>query len=583
MNETIRLKVTLAFLGLISLAFAIRLFKIQILEFKEYRELAKQNYIKALKIPHLRGRILDRNGHVIAEWTPSFRISVIAEKVEKEEILELSRFLDIPVDLSRLSTGPGYIPIFDDVPMEKILKLQEVADRFPWAVVSPYPKRNYISDSVLARAISHVVGYVGEASENDIATGRYSLGDYLGKYGVEKQYESILRGRDGYRFFAVDVHGRIIKADPRPMIPPEKGHDLILSIDLDLERFIDSLFEPYEAGACVVLNAKNGEVLALYSKPGFDPNKMSFGLTFSEWLELINSPQKPLLNRAICGRYPPGSIYKLVSAVIGLEVGVLDSSKRFLPCYGSFRFGRRVWRCWRPEGHGSLDLPHAIEQSCDVYFYQVGIAIGLERFLDYSQKLPLAIKTGIDLPGECTGFIPTISWYEKTYGKRGFGPGNVLNLAIGQGEILLTPLEMATFTALIARGKVPRPHVVHEIEGLGPPKVDTLVLPVDTTKLGPVRYGMWLVVNGLHGTARWSRPLTVEAAGKTGTAQNPHGEDHALFTVYAPYSDPEIVVTVVVENAGHGGAVAAPIANRVVDYYFEKLRASLAAATDITH
>ncbi len=575
----IRLKVVIGLVGLSFSLLFLRLIKIQLIDHEKYLQRAESNYIKALRIPHIRGRIFDRNGKVLASWVPAFRLSVMAEHITPEDLDSLANFLGIRIDKKKLKQGPGYIPLVDNIPFEKAILLEEESERFPWVVVSTFPMRSYTRDSVLARAISHIVGYVGEASQEDIKKRGYSIGDYVGKYGIERQYEEYLRGKDGYRFFAVDVMGRIVKTDPRPRIDPQKGHDLELTIDSELEKVIDSLFREYDRGACVVIDVKTGEVLASYSKPGFDPNKISYGLTPSEWNELVNTPDKPLLNRVICGIYPPGSIFKLASASIALDVGAVDSTTRFRPCHGSFRFGRRVWGCWKPSGHGSLDLPHAIEHSCDVYFYQLGIAVGLNRFLDEAHKLGMDKPVGVDLPGECRGFIPTIEWYRKTYGPRGFGPGNVLNLAIGQGELLFTPIEIATFTGLIARGKMPRPHFVREILGVGPPRVDTLYFPLDTTKLGAVRYGMWLVVNDPGGTAYWHRPKVVEAAGKTGTAQNPHGKDHALFTAYAPYKDPEIVVTVVVENSGHGGSVAAPIASAVIDWYFSHRQAALSQTT----
>ncbi len=563
-----RLKFAISFVGLSFLLLFARLIKIQLVDHAKYLQRAESNYIKALRIPHIRGRIFDRYGRVIASWEPAFRISVIAEKASKEGIDSLSKFLGVKIDRSRLEKGPGYVPLIDKIPFEKAVMLEEEFEKFPWVIVSAFPRRTYIKDTALAKAISHVVGYVGEATQEDIEKSGYALGDYVGKYGIEKQYERYLRGKDGFRFFAVDARGRIVKADPRPRIDPQKGHDIELTIDLDLERVIDSLFRDYDRGACVVVDVKSGDVLAMYSKPGFDPEKLSYGITPQEWASLINSPDKPLINRVICGIYPPGSVFKLASASIALDVGAVDSATRFRPCHGSFRYGRRVWGCWRPQGHGSLDLPHAIEHSCDVYFYQLGIAVGLNRFLDEAHKLGLDQPVGIDLPNECKGFIPTIDWYKKRYGPSGYGPGNVLNLAIGQGELLFTPMELVTFTGLIARGKMPRPHLVRKIMGVETPPPDTLVFPLDTTKLGAVRYGMWLVVNDPGGTAYWHRPKKVEAAGKTGTAQNPHGEDHALFTAYAPYDDPEIAVMVVVENSGHGGSVAAPIASAVIDWYF---------------
>lgn len=544
--------------------YVIRLFQLQVLEHKRWAMEAEENYTRTLPIPHLRGLILDRKGRVLAGWEPSFQVMAVRERLSKGEIHRLEEVLGRPL-LPRPDAIKGaYTVLQTGLPFETVLRLEERSEHFPWVAITAFPRRAYPYRDLFF----HALGYVGEISAAELAQRRaegYRQGDRIGKMGIERAYEPLLRGRDGVRFLRIDALGRVVEQDFRPPIKPQKGKDLVLSLDLDLQEAAARLLAPYERAALVALDPRTGEVLALYSKPGIDPNLLVGGVPAERWRALTRHEASPLLNRVIAGLYPPGSIFKLVTGAVALELGLLRPETHLLPCTGSYRLGRRVFKCWKPEGHGSLDLPHAIEASCDVYFYQVGRRVGLAQFTEFLARSGIFEPTGIDLPGEKPGFVPTIPWYTRTYGKYGYGEGNVLNLAIGQGEILMTPIQITLLTAAIAMGgKAPRPHLNRDMVP------DTFRLPFSPQTLSVIREGMWLAVNGEHGTARYTgHSDRVSIAGKTGTAQNPHGEDHSLFTAFAPYKDPRIVVTVVVEHGGHGSEAAAPVARALIEEYLQ--------------
>ena len=540
----------------------LRLVKIQILDHKQYLKQAEKNYIKPLRVPPLRGKILDRKGRVLADWKPIFRISVLGEKTTKEGLTELSGLLHVDIDPDTIIGKPGYIRIKDGASLEEVISVEEREDRFPWIVVSTVPTRRYLYGG----PFFHLLGYTGEVGPSDLKRNpEFKPGDIIGKSGVEKKYEEVLRGKPGYRFYSVDATGKIIETDPRPPIPPVKGRDIVLTVDRDLQLYADSLFREYRRGVAVALDPRNGDILLFYSKPYVDPNVLSMGISQEEWKKLVERKDNPLLDRCIAGLYPPGSIFKLVTGAIALDLHLVNPQDRPVTCNGAYRMGNRIWRCWLPSGHGALDFYHAIEQSCDVYFYYLGQKIGLARFLKYVRNFGLQEKLGIDLPGEKGGFIPDMPWYEERYGKGRVPEGLVLNLAIGQGEILLTPLDLAFLTALIAMDSTATPHVL---------KVDKKSLswhraPVEREVLEHIRRGMYLVVNGEKGTGRSAQIEGIDVAGKTGTAQNPHGKEHALFAAYAPYRDPKIAIVVIVENAGHGGSYAAPIAGKLIERYLK--------------
>ncbi len=550
-----RVKLVLFFTISVFLLFTLKLFKIQIIDHEKYQNLSRKNYLKVIKIPAIRGDILDRNGIKIASWQPAFRISVLPGVLSKNKLKKLfllSGLDSLAYNIDTFTVEKNYITLKSGVDFKTISKIEENLDEFPGVVIDAVPSRYYNQKYT---SVSEILGYVQEAREEEIKRLGLDIGDVVGRRGIEAVYDSILRGKNGKRFFVVDSRGNVIERDPTPPIPPKKGKTLKTTIDAKLMNFIDSLFLPYKKGACVVYRPATGEVLALYTKPYFNSNTF-----LKDYRKLLHNPDKPLLNRTIQGIYPPGSIFKLISALIALRTGCVSENTVFSPCNGSFKYGNRTWSCWLKSGHGALNLPHAIEQSCDVYFYQLGLAVGFKRFLDVLDSLNLPIYTGIDLPHEKQGFIPTYDWYLKRLGKYNVTEGYVLNLAIGQGEILFTPLSLAVITGQIAqKGWAIRPYIVR------PENLDTLILNVDKKYFGPVLKGAYLVVNGEHGTAKGIALDSIKIAGKTGSAENPHGEKtHSLFTAFVPYENPEYVITVIAENAGHGGEVAAPIAGKII-------------------
>ncbi len=550
-----RAKVVIFITLFVFLLFVLKLFKIQIIDHEKYVKLSRSNYLRVIKVPAIRGDILDRNGEKLAYWKPVFRISVlpgVLDKSKLKKLFEMAGLDSLQYDVDTFSLKRNYITLKRGVDFKTISRIEENIDEFPGVVIDAVPARYYNEDY---RCVSEILGYVQEAREDELKRYNLEIGDVIGRRGIEAVYDSILRGKNGRRFFVVDSRGNIVERDPTPPLPPLKGRTLRTTIDAKLMRYIDSLFSPYKKGACVVYKPGTGEVLALYTKPYFDSNTF-----LADFNKLVSDTLRPLINRAIQGTYPPGSIFKLISSLIALKTHSVTENTTFKACTGSFRYGNRTWGCWLKTGHGILNLPHAIEQSCDVYFYQLGLAVGFKRFLDVLDTINIPLYTGIDIPHEKKGFIPSYNWYVKRLGKYNVTEGYVLNLAIGQGEILLTPISLAVLTGEIAqRGFAVRPYVVK------PRKLDTLILNVDRELFSPVLKGAFLVVNGEHGTARGIALDSVKIAGKTGSAENPHGKKtHSLFTAFVPYEHPEYVVTVVVENAGHGGEVAAPIAGKVI-------------------
>lgn len=550
-----RVRVILFFTLSIFIVFILKLFKIQIIEHEKYVELSKNNYLRIIKIPAIRGDILDRHGEKLAYWKPVFRISVLPGVIQKGKLYKLFKIAGLDSLSSAFDTfslGRNYVTLKKGLDFKTISKIEENIDEFPGVVIDAVPARYY---NEKYKCVSEILGYVQEATKEELKKYKLEIGDMIGRRGIEAVYDSILRGRNGRRFFVVDSRGNIVKRDPTPPVPPVKGKNLKTTIDAKLMTFIDTLFKPYEKGACVVYKPLTGEVIALYTKPYFDSNTF-----LADFKRLLSDPSHPLINRAIQGIYPPGSIFKLISALVALKTGSVNENTVFKPCTGKFTFGNRTWGCWLKTGHGILNLPHAIEQSCDVYFYQLGLAVGFKRFLDVLNSLGIPLYTGIDIPHEKRGFIPSYDWYVRRLGRYNVTEGYVLNLAIGQGEILFTPISLAVLTGEIAnRGFAIKPYIVK------PRKLDTLVLNVRKELFGPVLKGAYLVVNGEHGTARGIALDSIKIAGKTGSAENPHGKKtHSLFTAFVPYERPEYVVTVVVENAGHGGEVAAPIAGKII-------------------
>ena len=565
----------------------LRLFTLQVLQGSKYRELSEENRIRVEVLTAPRGEIRDRKGRLLADCVPSFTVTLDPfDKVYTRDPARLDSTLQAlaPIlgvdaaslrDKIRKERKVSFLPIRlrRNVEKRSVAFVSEHLDRLPGVQVESEPLRRY----PLGLMASHLLGYVGEISDKELLDPVYSnylSGDLIGRMGIERGYEKLLRGVDGKRFVEVNALGRKgeFLGEKHPILPT-RGTDLTLTIDLDVQRAAEEAFEPGARGAVVALDPRNGDVLALASKPNYDPNEFSMGITQERWSELSSGGNYPLFNRAIQAAYPPGSTIKPFTALAGLENGVMTPGTFFAQsCTGEFRFGTRLFGCWKHEGHGSLSMHNAIVRSCDVYFYQLGIRIGLERLSAFMSKLTLSDKTGIDLPQERRGLYPDPAWYDKRFGAGRWSRGIILNLAIGQGEIILTPVKLAQIAAFIANGgTLWKPHLIRSVGSTAAAASGDSIgqyVALDARSLAAVRSAMASVVSDPQGTGGQARLDSISVAGKTGTAQNPHGKDHALFICFAPVDAPRIAVAVLVENAGHGSTAAAPIARKVLQSFF---------------
>ncbi|RKY68706.1 MAG: penicillin-binding protein 2 [Candidatus Latescibacterota bacterium] len=557
----------------------IRLFQLQVIRGAYYFGLSEKNRIRVVSVPAPRGLIYDRNGQILVDNRPSYTIAIIpfqlrnlektaedislALDLDKQKVREkLEAYRKRPYEQIRLKRDAG---------IKAVAVVEENRYELPGVICQVEPRRHYPQGNLAA----HILGYVGELSEREFVRLRakgYLPGETVGKAGVERQYEEFLHGRNGVKYLEVDALGREIRElFARRMRHPQVGHSLYLTIDNRLQGVATEAFGANQ-GALVAIDPQTGEVLAMVSKPDYDPGLFSGILDPAVWDSLNVSPQHPLFNRAIQSGYPPGSTVKMVAAIAGLELKLVDEQTHFAPCTGAFRFGNRYYGCWKEEGHGSLGLIQGIAQSCDVYFYQLGLKVGLENWSQYARTLGLGKKTGIDLPGEARGLIPSADYYDREYGKGKWTQGLLLNLSIGQGEILVTPLQMACYIGAIATGKLARPHLLKKVvtadgDVIFSPQPDIRDIKVSDSTLSLVRRALLEAVEGEKGTGYLARVKGFHIAGKTGTAQNPHGEDHAWFVAYAPFEQPSIAVAAVVEAGGHGATAAAPIVQKVLAAY----------------
>jgi penicillin-binding protein 2 len=424
-------------------------------------------------------------------------------------------------------------------------------------------RRRYLYGPLFA----HVIGYVGEVSQSEIDSARspdtYRLGDMIGKQGVEARYEQRLRGRPGIKLEEVNASGRRVGRQPVVLQPADPGDDVVLSLSLPLQRQMAKLLEG-KVGCGVAVAVPSGEVLAAFSSPSFDPNRLALALTREEWQALATDPAKPFFNRIVQATYPPGSLYKPVTSLAGLRAGVVDTTTWLEPCYGGFAFGNRVFHCWKRAGHGPLDHRGALVHSCDVFYYQLGLRLDLDQLARAARDFGLGSRCTELFPEEAEGIVPTTAWYDDHFGRNRWTRGVLLNNAIGQGEILVTPLQMAMLAARIASfGTVHEPSFVLRSTD---PRPVVAPLGFARSHLSWCRRSLRAVVDAGTGTAAQLAGFPV--AGKTGTSQNPHGDDHAWFMCYAPADVPEVAVAIILENAGHGGSQAAPLAGRWLHEYF---------------
>jgi len=556
--------------GILMLSF----FRVQILGHGKYQLQSETNRLRPIPLPAPRGVIYDRNGRVLAENVPGYTVSLLPgpEANLRSTLARIASIANIDSAgiervLQRARRAP-YQPalVLGDAPFTVVSALEERRVAIPGLLIQAEPKRFYPDTAVVA----HLIGYVGEVTEAERASSRFAavrLGGLVGKYGLELEYDDTLRGSEGLRFVEVSAKGQMVRdAEAAANLNPVPGKDLHTTIDLDLQLFISRIFPGGQRGAVIALNPNTGEVLALYSAPGFDPNAFVGGISATYWRSLNESPAHPLLDRAIQARYPPGSTWKLAVAAMALKRGIVGSrSKMPIPCRGGLQYGNRYFRCWNARGHGDLTLTEAIAQSCDVYFYQLGIKLGVSSLLEDANAWGFRGRTGIDLPGELPSEFPTgPEYYDRLYGPRRWTSAVALNLAIGQGENAQTLVQMVRlYQQLASDGNMRTPFVVRPASA-GAASAENVSLDLSAEQLATLRRAMIAVVE--QGTARGSRLASLSIAGKTGTAQNPHGPNHGWFIGFAPPEKPEIVVGAIVEFAREGPYVA-PLVSRTIAHY----------------
>ena len=613
-----------------------RLYFLQILRGDEYREKAEENFVKKIRTPADRGRFLDRNGVVLVDSRPSYDITLtpaFCRKVPCEAVLQriagLVQLTPEELERSRAQIAASFRADKKDLKPEQPITVRvdvgrDELDRFlasqtdlPGADVLPVPHRNYRYGSLGG----HLIGYMNEVGtrdlqeqgkrieeqkkrmaeggQNDPVEVEYSLGDYLGRRGLERRYERILRGVDGEERVSVDARGRR-KADADSLIPDDQrevpsvpGKSLVLSLDWRLQEYAEKMF-PATAGVVVAMDARTGFLLALVDRPAPDPNKMSGRITAAELAAVHSDPLQPELFRAIQQHYHPGSTFKALMTVAALEEGVYSPGTTIF-CPGHFSMGRARWRCDKEAGHGWVDFEHALGASCDVFFYEAGARLGADPIARWSRKLGLGAPTGFDVAGEIPGVIPDVAWH-NAHLAGGYQRGMAVNLAIGQGDVNVTPMQQLVFYAALATGTIWRPQVVMRVEDADGQVLQTFqpdargTVDIKKSTRDVIMKGLLATVNQPFGTAYGSRVKEFTVAGKTGTAQVvklgarrlkaaqvPYFErDHAWFAAFAPAENPEIVVVVLNEHSGFGSTNAAPTAVGLIKKYME-LRAQDAA------
>ncbi len=562
------------------LAITVRLIQLQIIEGTIYRSETDAQAFKEELIDPYRGRIFGRDGQILVDNDPSFTVRITPNDFRKESIPLLAHILEIDTTeiIKELKKLKGYIKfhpikIFKDIDYRKVALMEEYNDLLPGVDVTIETKRKYYFTSRMA----HLIGYVSEASQRTLRRkSYYKPGDMVGNTGIESAYEDLLRGVKGKRFIAVNRSGTKVAGFANSKIEeyPKNGNDLYITIDLRLQKKAEQLMR-YRRGAIVAMDPNNGEVLAIVSKPDYNIRRFH-----EDYGKLLNNRYKPLINRAVNTPYPPGSTWKMLTAMAALQEGIITPNTK-IQCTGSFQYrGKgKVFDCHG--AHGYINVRKAIQYSCNVFFYNVGPELGLEKLHKYGTMFGFGKKTGIDIPNEIGGLLPSVEYVKQRFGAGVSTKGRMVIYAIGQGEILVTPIQMAAYVSTIAnKGTYYQPHVVKAIynpkeDRIQPVSFKKRKIPIDEKIFDVVRDGMYDVVNKAGGTADNISIPKLAVCGKTGTAQT-RGRDHSWFVCFAPKDNPKIAVVVIAENAGYGADVAAPIAKDLLQYYFFPNRSNIA-------
>jgi penicillin-binding protein 2 len=598
-SEAIKKKIQIfAILVVVSfLCLWMRIWYLQILKWQYLTGLSENNRVRMVTLPASRGMIKDRNGETLVSIRPAFNLYLTPEDARNLDSSLDKLAQRISLDREKLKKKIAQTKSFKevlikgDIPREEVAFVEENNMSLPGIRIRAEPLRNYVFNNLA----SHTLGYLGEISKASLERLKdpaYRQGDFVGKNGLENIYESLLRGKKGYKEVEVDVSGRELKTLRK--LPPESGNNLILTLDVkiqeELEKLMTETAEQNMNGSVVVMKVQTGEIIAITSKPSFDPNKFAAGISTRNWRDLLTDEWHPLQNRSIHGQYPPGSTYKIVTAIAGLGEGVIKPDTSIF-CPGHFKLGRGRYRCWKKSGHGFMNLHDALVQSCDVYFYTIGHRLGIDTIAKYAKRFGLGRSTRLGLSREKKGLVPTTQW-KLLNKKEPWQLGETISASIGQGFNLVTPIQQVIMMAAVAnRGILLKPYLVKRIEGpegqLRQEFFPEIIgqIGVDPDHLEQVRMALRDVVNGARGTGKKSRLKNIIVSGKTGTAQVVRmksneelekGEaipvkyrDHAWFVAFAPYEKPVLAVAIIVEHGGHGGATAGPIAGKIFKKYFK--------------
>ncbi len=574
-----------------------RLYYLQIIEGPGLRQRSQDNWFRLQSVPPMRGLILDRSGVLLVDNRPRFDVSILSREAKdpKEVVRKLAELLNIPGEtlLAKLVEArgtPSFKPILlsRDISRDAVATVEAHKLELPGIVITVEPIRDYVE----GERASHLIGYLSEISPEELQSAAFpdnSVGDFIGKFGVEKAYELYFHGKRGIRHVEVNALGQLTRVLKTEEARP--GKNIYLTLDIRLQRIAESLLAG-KVGTALAMDPSNGDILAMGVSPAFDPNAFVEGMTYESWNELVSNQFRPLENKAIQGQYPPGSIYKIVAAIAGLEEGVITEHGKLF-CPGSYKYGNRTFRCWKRRGHGFMNATEALAQSCDVYFYQVGERLGVDRLAKYAEACGLGSPTGINLDREARGLVPSKGWKLDRLGVPWQG-GETLSVVIGQGFNLVTPIQMLGLISAVANGGIRyKPLVIRRIEFPGglPVKTQAPVslgrLPASENTLRIVKKGLMDAVNKPTGTGWIARIAGVDVAGKTGTAQvvrmaeddedEPieskllRHRDHGWFIAFAPAEEPRIAVAVLIEHGGHGSTAAGPIAREMIKTYLEDL------------
>lgn len=575
----------------------LRLFYLQVIKGVEFRRLSENNCIRLQSINFSRGLIFDRTGTLLVDNRPSFDLCIIVKDAKPVErtLARLSKHINIPTEelLTKIEKNRGFLsykPVLLKQDIGRNLLASVEAHKFdlPGVIVNIRQLRHYINE----RGAAHLIGYLSEINSDELKSGKYPGhrgGDFIGKFGAEKAYEKYLSGKRGGRQVEVNASGQIVRI--LKTVDAIPGHNIYLTIDTVVQNRAEKLLKGL-AGAVAAMDPTTGHILAMASSPSFNQNAFVGGMSHKEWNCLISNPFRPMENKVVQGMYPPASIYKIITAIAGIEEGIIDK-KTTVYCRGQIVYGNRTFRCWKKSGHGSCNVVKALAESCDVFFYQVGQKLGPDRLAWYAKACGLESPTGINLDHEASGLIPTAAWKKRITGVKWQG-GESLSAAIGQGYNLVTPLQMLVLISAVANGGTRYvPLILKTIETAegktiykSTPCV-TGTLPGSKQTLKLIKKGLWEAINSKAGTAWGVHFDNIDISGKTGTAQvvssekqknineadrAHHLKPHAWFVAYAPSTNPRIAVVVLIEHGEHGSKAAAPIAKEIIKTYFDGIQ-----------